>query len=188
MKEKFEAVYDWCCAHVNQTILFILGMVFLFWLGGMCSCANSEEEYLKQDAYANVAGIYVVSDGYQTIKDNQGTDQTSTFNLKDGLQLSVNQADNAISMLNCLGMLRKDLTVDSSYPFAQFYMGIEGCETVTCHAEFRGDTAYIFIHTDVMYSMLGFMGTSDIELELILDRTLDETDCAEDVVLEEPTT
>ena len=133
----------------------------------------------------DISGIYAVTDGFQTIRDNQGTDKTTEFNLNDGLQVSVSQAGSAVKILNCLGSLQSNLTIESTYPFAQFYMGIEGCETVTCFAEFNGNTAYLYIHTDVMYSMLGFMGTSDVELELLLDRTLDETDCVHEVNLEE---
>jgi hypothetical protein len=186
MKAKLEAVKEWCYNHIELIASGFIILLLLAITGGMCGCTSSETIIPKQDAHADISGIYVVNSGYQTILDNQGTDKTTNFKLADGLQVSVSQADNAVKVLNCLGVLQQDLTVDSHYPFAQFYMGTEGCETVTCFFEYKGGgAAYLYIHTDVIYSMFGFMGTSDIELELLLDRTLDETDCAIEVELKE---
>ena len=81
---------------------FISFVVAALIIGDMCGCASTGSEC------DNIAGLYLISSGHQTITDNTGQVTESDA---EGAYVSVSQGGCAVSFTSCIGEL-KDNTVN----------------------------------------------------------------------------
>lgn len=179
MKAKFKTFID-CCKR-NPIVTGVCAILFLAFCMGMCGCTddgNSGGTNLPN--IADVSGVYVISEGYQTIKDNQGRDEKTEFALSDNIKLFSMQSGNAYQMFTCLGVLNKDLVVKCDYKEHKSMGGIEGCQEVTGEIKFTDDGAEMKIRMEMEYPAVDYVGESDVEIKLLFVKPVCDCDNNDD--------
>ena len=165
MKAKLRAFVDLCKR--NPIVTGVLAILLLAFLAGTCGCAGENNNGgTNLPNVADVSGVYVISEGFQTIKDNQGRDTRDEFTISDDIKLFGTQSGNAYQMFTCLGVLNKDLIVKCDFKEHKSMGGIEGCQEVVGEIKFTDDGAEMTLHIDTEYPAVDYKGESDVEIKL----------------------
>jgi hypothetical protein len=169
MKKLFTKAKDFVYAHPYTCVGAVIVLLLLL---GMCGCSDDDGGTSLPSA-ADVGGIYLVEEGFQTMKEEGKEEERTDFTAEDGIELPVEQSGSAVKLFICMGVLNEDLTVQCDQ---KVEVGFGGCQTNTGTITFNDDgTLTTTMHFDWEDPFWG-NGSSDIELTMSRVRDI----CGED--------
>lgn len=163
MQELVKKVINFVKNHPLLTGSLVVLVLFL-----MCGCQAEERDWGLPNI-ADVSGIYMITSGFQTIKDSDGEDSRTDFVTSDNILLQVTQSSNAVKLFSCLGILDEDLTVKCEFKEQLDFWGVPGCQHITGQISFVENTAELTMHIDVEFPDIDYTAETEIEAKLVLD-------------------